>query len=202
MRAPVRVANASGYWGDDPEALARQVRGGDVDYVTLDFLAEITMVILQRQRARDAKLGYAYDFVSMLAPLLPELAASVERLPFNRPCTGERRFNWAEFSLDEIQAIRANGGGTVNDIILTALTAALARYAREHHQTTARRFVRIVCPVSLRSNGGEEPLGNRISFMPVALPLEARGALARLRGVARRTEVMKRAREAVRGLAA
>src|ERR1700741_4129869 len=69
----VRVANASGYWGDEPEALARQARGGAVDYVTLDFLAEITMVILQRQRARDPALGYAYDFVAMLAPVLPEL---------------------------------------------------------------------------------------------------------------------------------
>ena len=38
MPSSVRIANASGYWGDDPEALARQVRGGPVDYVTLDFL--------------------------------------------------------------------------------------------------------------------------------------------------------------------
>jgi hypothetical protein len=74
MPASVRIANASGYWGDDPEALARQIRGGPIDYVTLDFLSEITMVILQRQRARDAKLGFAYDFVQMLDPLLPEIA--------------------------------------------------------------------------------------------------------------------------------
>jgi hypothetical protein len=73
MPGPVRIANASGYWGDDPEALARQVRGGAIDYVTLDFLAEITMVILQRQRARNAALGYAYDFVTMLQPVLPEI---------------------------------------------------------------------------------------------------------------------------------
>lgn len=73
MRETLRVANASGYWGDDPGALAGQVRGGALDYVTLDFLAEITMVILQRQRARDQRLGYAYDFVAMLGPVLPEI---------------------------------------------------------------------------------------------------------------------------------
>src|SRR6266403_1837034 len=73
MRETLRVANASGYWGDDPGALAGQVRGGALDYVTLDFLAEITMVILQRQRARDPRLGYAYDFVAMLGPVLPEI---------------------------------------------------------------------------------------------------------------------------------
>jgi hypothetical protein len=83
MRASVRIANASGYWGDDPEALARQVRGGPVDYVTLDFLAEITMVILQRQRARDANLGFAYDFVQMLDPLLPELVERDVRVVAN-----------------------------------------------------------------------------------------------------------------------
>jgi hypothetical protein len=71
MKSVVRVANAGGYWGDDPEALYRQVTGGRVDYVTMDFLAEITMVILQRQRARDPKTGYALDFVRQLQLALP-----------------------------------------------------------------------------------------------------------------------------------
>ena len=76
MKPVVRIANASGYWGDDPEALLRQLTGGPVDYVTMDFLAEITMVILQRQRARDARAGFAYDFVEQLERALP---AVVER---------------------------------------------------------------------------------------------------------------------------
>jgi hypothetical protein len=76
MKPLVRIANASGYWGDDPEALLRQVTGGPVDYVTMDFLAEITMVILQRQRARDPNAGYAYDFIEQLKIALP---AIVER---------------------------------------------------------------------------------------------------------------------------
>jgi hypothetical protein len=76
MKPVVRIANASGYWGDDPEALHRQLTGGPVDYVTMDFLAEITMVILQRQRARDARAGFAYDFVEQLERALP---AVVER---------------------------------------------------------------------------------------------------------------------------
>jgi hypothetical protein len=76
MKSIVRIANASGYWGDDPEALLRQVTGGPLDYVTMDFLAEITMVILQRQRARDPNAGFAYDFVAQLQLALP---AIVER---------------------------------------------------------------------------------------------------------------------------
>jgi len=74
MKSVVRIGNASGYWGDDPEALLRQVSGGPLDYVTMDFLAEITMVILQRQRARDPKAGFAYDFIEHLKLALPAIA--------------------------------------------------------------------------------------------------------------------------------
>lgn len=67
----IRIANAGGYWGDDPYALRRQVCGPlKLDYVSIDFLAEITMSILQKQKQKDANLGYAGDFISQLAPLL------------------------------------------------------------------------------------------------------------------------------------
>src|SRR2546422_9281144 len=73
MRETLRVANASGYWGDDPGALAGRVRGGALAYVTLDFLAALPMVTLQRRRARDPRLGAASGFVAMLGPVLPEI---------------------------------------------------------------------------------------------------------------------------------
>ena len=70
----VRIANAGGYWGDDPHALRRQVTGKlPIDYVTMDFLAEITMSILQKQHARDPRTGYARDFVRQAEPLLGEI---------------------------------------------------------------------------------------------------------------------------------
>jgi len=79
----VRIANSSGYWGDDPEALYRQVTGGDVDYVTGDYLAEITMVILERQRRANPKRGYAYDFIGHLRRALPEIARRGIRIVVN-----------------------------------------------------------------------------------------------------------------------
>jgi hypothetical protein len=67
----LRIANAGGYWGDDPYALRRQVEGPlPIDYVSIDFLAEITMSILQKQRLRDPSAGYARDFVAQISPLL------------------------------------------------------------------------------------------------------------------------------------
>ena len=69
----VRIANAQGFWGDSLEAPVEQVRRGPIDYLTLDYLAEITMSIMQKQRARNPRAGYATDFVSMIERVLPDL---------------------------------------------------------------------------------------------------------------------------------
>ena len=63
MTKPVRIAAAQGFWGDSLDAPRRQVEGGPVDYVMLDYLAEVTMSILQTQKERDPSMGYARDFV-------------------------------------------------------------------------------------------------------------------------------------------
>ena len=62
----IKIGNAGGYWGDDLGALQRQVEGGDLDYVGIDFLAEITMSIMQKQRSRNPELGYASDFLPQM----------------------------------------------------------------------------------------------------------------------------------------
>jgi hypothetical protein len=62
----VRIANAQGFWGDSLEAPLEQLRGGPIDYLTLDYLAEVTMSILQKQYARDSQAGYARDFPQMI----------------------------------------------------------------------------------------------------------------------------------------
>lgn len=131
-----------------------------------------------------------------LVGLLPELAASVERLPFNKPCGSERKFCWTEFDFAEVQAIRKAAGGTVNDVILAVLTLALARYVRLHGESVVNRFVRMVCPVSLRQGEQGGSLGNQISFLPVALPMDITDPVRMLQAVATRTEIMKRGKAA------
>lgn len=126
--------------------------------------------------------------------LLPELTASSERFIFNQPCGGERKFCWTEIPLDEAKAVKDAAGGTLNDVILTAVNRAFARYLKLHGEPVADRFIRIVCPVNVRQGDNGESLGNQISFMPVALPLGIEDPLEMLRAVARRTEIMKRAR--------
>jgi limonene-1,2-epoxide hydrolase len=67
----VRVASGQGFWGDDLEAPVRQVEGGPIDYLMLDYLAEVTMSIMQKQRARDPDAGYARDFVTLMERIFP-----------------------------------------------------------------------------------------------------------------------------------
>ncbi len=71
MKKKIRIGNAGGYWGDDLTALKRQLTGGPLDYISMDFLAEITMSILQRQRQKNPELGYAVDFLEQLEECLP-----------------------------------------------------------------------------------------------------------------------------------
>jgi Acyclic terpene utilisation family protein AtuA len=68
----IRIASGQGFWGDSLEAPVRQVEGGPINYLMLDYLAEVTMSIMQKQRARDPRLGYAKDFVPLMARILPQ----------------------------------------------------------------------------------------------------------------------------------
>lgn len=71
MKKIIKIGNAGGYWGDDLSAMKRQLEGGKLDYITMDFLAEITMSILQRQKDKNPELGYASDFLSQMKECLP-----------------------------------------------------------------------------------------------------------------------------------
>lgn len=76
MKEKIRIASGQGFWGDMIDAPVRQVEGGPIDYLMLDYLAEVTMSIMQKQRARDPNAGYARDFVPLMRQILP---ACVER---------------------------------------------------------------------------------------------------------------------------
>ncbi len=71
MKQKIRIAAGQGFWGDLPDAPVRQVEGGPIDYLMLDYLAEVTMSIMQKQRSRDPSAGYARDFVPLMKKILP-----------------------------------------------------------------------------------------------------------------------------------
>src|SRR4051812_25653786 len=72
-RGVIRVANGQGFWGDWVEAPMRLLRDGPIDYLTLDYLAEVTMAVLQKQRMKRPAGGYAHDFPPLVQRLAPDL---------------------------------------------------------------------------------------------------------------------------------
>ena len=83
MSKVVRIAAGQGFWGDWLEAPVRQVKGGPIDYLMMDYLAEVTMSIMQKQKQRDPSAGYARDFVPLMERILPDLASERFRVISN-----------------------------------------------------------------------------------------------------------------------
>ena len=83
MKNIVRVAAGQGFWGDWLEAPVRQVEDGPIDYLMMDYLAEVTMSIMQKQRGRDPKMGYARDFPQVMERILPTMVARGIRVTSN-----------------------------------------------------------------------------------------------------------------------
>jgi diacylglycerol O-acyltransferase len=128
--------------------------------------------------------------------LFPELTANTERLRFNLLYRGPQNFACAGISLAEIKAIKQARGTSVNDVILSLVTAAIRRYLEFHGDTVRDQLFRMMVPVNLRGNDNPGELGNRISLVPVTIPLDIRDPKKLLAAVHRRTEFLKRAHTA------
>jgi len=79
----VRIANGQGFWGDNVDAPLELVRGGPIDYLGMDYLAEVTLSIMMRQKLKNPAAGYATDFIEFIRRALPELMAGKVRIVTN-----------------------------------------------------------------------------------------------------------------------
>ncbi len=126
------------------------------------------------------------------ARLFPEITAFTERLRFNVLYRGPQKFACTEIPLAEVKAIRHKCGTSVNDVILAIVTATVRRYCELHGERVKGRLLRMMVPVNLRGNGNPSELGNRISLVPVTVPLNIREPQKLLAAVHKRTEFLKR----------
>jgi WS/DGAT/MGAT family acyltransferase len=117
--------------------------------------------------------------------------------PFNVDIGPYRRFAMARAELSELKRIKNAAGGTVNDVILAAVTGALARYLRERGHSTRGLELRAMVPISVRAAEEHGALGNRVSAMMATLPVWCDDPLERLRIVTGSMGDLKRSKQAV-----
>lgn len=68
----IRIGNGQGFWGDNVDAPVELLRRGPIDYIGMDYLAEVTLSIMMRQKLKNPELGYATDFIDFVRRVLPE----------------------------------------------------------------------------------------------------------------------------------
>jgi hypothetical protein len=128
MPQPYRIAGASGFWGDRNDALLDQLRGGPIDVVMLDYLAEVTMSILRMKMMRDPNQGYAGDFLKALDPALQEIVDRGVKVVTNAGGMNPRACAQAVVGLARKRGISGLRVGLVTgDDILGQLDALAAR---------------------------------------------------------------------------
>jgi len=171
-----------------------------VDALATSFGELVQRVLSAQSEALDVAQALASGgtqrAMEQLVRLVPELAAPVERLPFNQPCSAARKVAWAEIPMADVKTIREACGGTLNDVVLTVVTSAVRRYAELHGAPLKGRLLRLMVPVNLRREGLDNGLGNRVSMLPVGTPLDVRDPVRLLDAIRQRTEALKSARVA------
>ena len=128
--------------------------------------------------------------------LLPEITAFTERIRFNVNYRGPQKVAWGDIPLEDVKGIRQTCGASVNDVILALITATIRRYQELHGERVKGRLLRMMVPVSLRGSDSVGELGNRISLVPVTIPLDIRNPRRLLVAVHKRTEFLKRSHAA------
>jgi diacylglycerol O-acyltransferase / wax synthase len=129
--------------------------------------------------------------MNQFARFMPEVSGSTQRLPFNIICRGPQNFRWAEIPLADIKAVKQACGATVNDVVLTVVASAIQRYVELRKVAVRGRLLRIVVPVNVRGNGDANDLGNRITFLPVTIPLDIRSPRKLLTAIRERLAFLK-----------
>ena len=157
----VKVASGQGFWGDDLEAPVRQVQGGPIDYLMLDYLAEVTMSILQKQRARDPGAGFARDFVPLMERIFPACIECGVRVVTN--AGGVNPVGCAEALVEAGRAAGVSGcakvGLVTGDDLMDRLDGLLADGHELAHMETGMPLVEIRDQVqSANAYIGAEPI--------------------------------------------
>ena len=146
MKDKIRIASGQGFWGDQLDAPKQQVEGGPIDYLMLDYLAEVTMSIMQKQRAKNPNAGYARDFVPLMGEILPAVVERGIRVVAN--AGGVNPSGCRDAVLEEARKVglagRARVGMITGDDILERLPDLLERGVELRNMETGEPLGRVL----------------------------------------------------------
>ncbi len=117
--------------------------------------------------------------------------AKAEKYPFNSPNSGEVDFATISIPIDDVRAIRAAGGGTINDVLLAVVAGALERYGKKHNVPTEGRHAKIAFTANLRKPTDSDRLDNRSAAATLAIPFDLSNPRDRLACITKRTRIAK-----------
>jgi diacylglycerol O-acyltransferase len=115
------------------------------------------------------------------------------------PIGRERRFTWARASLDDVKLVKRELGGTVNDVVLAAITGGFRALLLARGEQPGPHMVRSLVPVSVRAPGEEDVRGNQVSAVLADLPVHIADPVERLAAVRAELQALKASKEAVAG---
>jgi diacylglycerol O-acyltransferase / wax synthase len=128
---------------------------------------------------------------------LGKAGMSAPSSPLNVDIGPYRRFAWVRCDLDDLKLVKNELGGTVNDVVLTAVSGALSRYLRAHGHSTQELELRAMVPISVRTADEQGALGNRVTAMMAPLPLWCEDPVQRLEHIRGRMGDLKESRQAM-----
>lgn len=130
MKERIRIASGQGFWGDLPSAPIDQVRLANdkspLDYMMMDYLAEVTMSIMQKQKLRDPKAGYAKDLVDVIDTILPDIVNKNIKVITNGGGVNPEACRDAIFAAARKKGIKIKVGIVLEDNILDSIDSLLA----------------------------------------------------------------------------
>jgi hypothetical protein len=126
MKEMIRIASGQGFWGDLLTAPIDQVTKGPIDYLMMDYLAEVTMSIMQKQKLKDPKLGYAKDLISTIDAILPHLVEKNIKLITNGGGVNVEACRDAILAVARKHGLSVNVGVVLGDNILDDLDELVA----------------------------------------------------------------------------
>ena len=136
----VRIANGQGFWGDSVDAPVHLVERGGIDFLTLDYLAEVTLSIMQRQRLKNPQAGYARDFVELVGRILPDCLEKNIRVVTNAGGVNPRACREALGAVAKKLGARVRIGVVEGDDILGRLAELEAAGADFRNLETGESF--------------------------------------------------------------